>query len=335
MHPALNWEIKSVINFSHFYTLCWTKVERENYISIYVSQYRQLGHIESFFFFIARPGPNCKKYIWLLRILTLFSNKYSSQEMSLCLLLSFIWQSRLLRNQILFPLISPAGKLSKADSKAKTSSIHPTSHCGEARNKSFENHEKKLNKLHARVKIWTLWQSAIVSREPISENHTYIVFWKHQYSSIHWIIIWDEAKKLSKKSQTKPTKSSKNSKNVCCCPISSGPLLPLLQSDIKREKAAEKLENVPQSRWHCHTIFRDSLMSQPGGRFRLLLLEFWILENQNLRIKVCDTWSDCETYQTNNFWRDSDQCHRRRLNCRLYQRPRGALNLTCTQLCGR
>ena len=132
MHPALNWEIKSVINFSHFYTLCWTKVERENYISIYVSQYRQLGHIESFFFFIARPGPNCKRHIWLLRIFTLFSNKYSSQEMSLCLLLSFIWQSRLLRNQILFPLISPAGKLSKADSKAKTSSIHPTSHCGEA-----------------------------------------------------------------------------------------------------------------------------------------------------------------------------------------------------------
>ena len=121
MQPAWNWEIKSVINSSHFYTLCWTKVERENYISIYVSQYRQLGHIESFFFFIARPGPNCKKYIWLLRIFTLFSNKYSSQEMSLCLLLSFIWQSRLLRNQILFPLISPAGKLSKADSKAKTS----------------------------------------------------------------------------------------------------------------------------------------------------------------------------------------------------------------------
>ena len=144
MHPALNWEIKSVINFSHFYTLCWTKVERENYISIYVSQYRQLGHIKSFFFFIARPGPNCKRHIWLLRIFTLFSNKYSSQEMSLCLLLSFIWQSRLLRNQILFPLISPAGKLSKADSKAKTSSIHPTSHCGEARNKSFENHEKNL-----------------------------------------------------------------------------------------------------------------------------------------------------------------------------------------------
>ena len=144
MHPALNWEIKSVINCSHFYTLCWTKVERENYISIYVSQYRQLGHIESFFFFIARPGPNCKYIYWLLRILTLFSNKYSSQEMSLCLLLSFIWQSRLLRNQTLFPLISPAGKLSKADSKAKTSSIHPTSHCGKARNKSFENHEKNF-----------------------------------------------------------------------------------------------------------------------------------------------------------------------------------------------
>ena len=60
-HPALTREIKSVINSSHFYTLCWTKVERENYISIYVSQYRQLGHIESFFFFIARPGSYCKK----------------------------------------------------------------------------------------------------------------------------------------------------------------------------------------------------------------------------------------------------------------------------------
>ena len=207
MHPALNWEIKSVINFSHFYTLCWTKVERENYISIYVSQYRQLGHIESFFFFIARPGPNCKKYIWLLRIFTLFSNKYSSQEMSLCLLLSFIWQSRLLRNQILFPLISPAGKLSKADSKAKTSSIHPTSHCGEARNKSFENHEKKLNKLHARVKIWTPWQSTIVSREPISEKHTYIVFLEASilFNSLNYYLGWGQKiiKEIPNKAQKK------------------------------------------------------------------------------------------------------------------------------------
>ena len=50
-----------------------------------------------------------------------------------------------------------------------------------------------------------------------------------------------------------------------CCPILASPLL---QSDIKREKAAENLP--PQFQWHCHTIFRDSLMSQLGGRFRLL-----------------------------------------------------------------
>ena len=187
MHPALNWEIKSVINSSHFYTLCWTKVERENYISIYVSQYCQLGHIESFFFFIARPGSYCKKYVWLLRIFTLFSKKYSSQEMSLCLLLSFIWQSRLLRNQILFPLISPAGKLSKADSKAKTSSIHPTSHCGEARNKSFEIMKKNLfYKLHARVNIWTPWQSTIF------ENFTRAYSWKtFTYSFLEASILFD------------------------------------------------------------------------------------------------------------------------------------------------
>ena len=203
MHPALTWEIKSVINSSHFYTLCWTKVERENYISIYVSQYRQLGHIESFFFFIARPGSYCKKYVWLLRIFTLFSKKYSSQEMSLCLLLSFIWQSRLLRNQILFPLISPAGKLSKADSKAKTSSIHPTSHCGEARNKSFEIMKKKTyfiifmqrltSELHDNQPFLR------ISRELIPEKHVHMVFWKHQYSLIHWIILWDEAKEIIKK----------------------------------------------------------------------------------------------------------------------------------------
>ena len=166
-------------------------------------------------------------------------------------------------------------------------------------------------------------------------NHTYIVFWKHQYSSIHWIILWDEAKKISDRFQTKPIK---NSKNVCCCPISSGPLLPLLQSDIKREKAAEKLENVPQSRWHCHTIFRDSLMSQPGGRFRLLLLEFWILENQNNIWEFRCATVDPTVKHIKQMIFDEimiKYIHRSRLNCRLYQRPRGTLNLTCTQHSGR
>ena len=52
----------------------------------------------------------------------------------------------------------------------------------------------------------------------------------------------------------------KSKQIVSCCSS------PLLQSDIKGEKAAE---NLPQFQWHCHTIFRDSLMSQPGGRFRV------------------------------------------------------------------
>ena len=77
-------------------------------------------------------------------------------------LLSFIWQSsNLLTIQIFWQskfflpeirffflsFLSKPGKFLKADSKAKTSSIHPTSHCGGARNKSFEKFWEKNLKL--------------------------------------------------------------------------------------------------------------------------------------------------------------------------------------------
>ena len=164
--------------------------------------------------------------------------------MSLCLLLSFIWQSRLLRNQILFPLISPAGKLSKADSKAKTSSIHPTSHCGEARNKSFEIMKKNLfYKLHAGVKIWTPWQSTIF------ENFTRAYSWKTctysfleasiLFDSLNYSLGWSQ-RNYQKNPKQSPQKVPKILKMCVVVPspqVLSSPCSNLTLSEKKRPKS--------------------------------------------------------------------------------------------------
>ena len=141
-----------------------------------LTQYHQQGHLVTLFFCIWDSHYSC----WILR--TCFTQYYHltlrklfwknlvflfylTIQPSLC----FIWQSTLhLKPEIrsfFLSFLLQACKLSKADSKAKTSSIHPTSHCAGARNKSVENFvplKKKKN-----LKIFVLLSHPCLSPTPI------------------------------------------------------------------------------------------------------------------------------------------------------------------------
>ena len=67
-------------------------------------------------------------------------------------------------------------------------------------------------------------------------------------------------------------KKLKTWKFVLLLPVPASPCSNLTLSEKKKISPID-IVKPPQFRWHCHTIFRDWLMSQQGGRFRLLPLE--------------------------------------------------------------
>ena len=106
-----------------------------------LSQYHQQAHLVTLFFCIGTL---------LIFIFTSSSThcsmtlKNSFSETGSCLFLCLLFDNLEPEIRSFFLSFLQACKLSKADSKAKTSSIHPTSHCGGARNKSVENFPQKI-----------------------------------------------------------------------------------------------------------------------------------------------------------------------------------------------